>query len=231
MSGWPVLSPEGTGADGQTLKPAQLPGDVQSNALSKALDLGDGGDKGDPHLNKFLKVPGKDNGLDIEGLAVTGDRIFLGLRGPVLRGWAVVLEISVEAGDDHGLSLKGIGPNGRPYKKHFLELDGLGVRELCADGEDLLILAGPTLNLDGPVGVYRWSQALSATSESLVRRDKLPRILEIPYGDGKDHAEGMTFVPDVGQPKQILVVYDSPSDQRRKGSDAVSADVFDVPSS
>ncbi len=36
-------------------------------------------------------VPGKDNGLDIEGLAVSEDRIFIGLRGPVLRGWTVIL--------------------------------------------------------------------------------------------------------------------------------------------
>jgi hypothetical protein len=34
-------------------------------------------------------IPGKDNGLDIEGLAVAGEnRLFVGLRGPVLRGWA-----------------------------------------------------------------------------------------------------------------------------------------------
>ena len=28
-----------------------------------------------------------------EGIAVSGDRIYLGLRGPVLRGWAFVLEL------------------------------------------------------------------------------------------------------------------------------------------
>lgn len=223
-----VLAREGKDAEGRLLKAAQLPGDVQSNALSKALEAGDGGDKGDPHLTKFLKVPGKDNGLDIEGLAVAGDRVFLGLRGPVLRGWAVVLEISVGDGDDGTLSLKGIGPNGRPYRKHFLELEGLGVRDLCVDGGDLLVLAGPSMNLDGPVAVYRWGGALSASAESLVRRDKLARILEVPNGEGTDHAEGMTFIPGVERPKQMLVVYDSPSDERREGSDGVRADVFDV---
>src|SRR5918999_1164596 len=30
-----------------------------------------------------------DQEIDIEGLAVSGERVFLGLRGPVLRGWAV----------------------------------------------------------------------------------------------------------------------------------------------
>jgi hypothetical protein len=157
----------------------------------------------------------------------SGDnKIFLGLRGPVLRGWAVVLEISVEADAAGRLSLKGIGPKGRPYKKHFLELDGLGVRDLCADGDDLLVLAGPSMNLDGPVGVYRWSGVLLAADESLVRREKLTRVLDIPHGVGTDHAEGMTFVPGVAQPKQLLVVYDSPGGPRRVGRDGVRADVF-----
>lgn len=223
------LSPEGTDAEGRSLKAAQLPGGVESNSLSKAFEAGDGGDEGDPHLSRFLKIPGKDNGLDIEGMAVAEDRIFLGLRGPVLRGWAIILEIAVEDDEDGSLSLKGIGPGGRPYKKHFLDLGGLGVRDLCPDGEDLLVLAGPSMDLDGPVGVYRWRRALSASAESLVRQDQLPRLIEIPHGDGTDHAEGMALIPDVGQPKQILIVYDSPSARRREGTDAVRADVFDVP--
>ena len=48
----------------------------------------------DEHFAPFAGIPGKDNGLDIEGLAVTDDRVYLGLRGPVLRGWACVLSNS-----------------------------------------------------------------------------------------------------------------------------------------
>ncbi len=43
-----------------------------------------------------VPIPGKDNGFDIEGLAVREDRLLLGLRGPVLRGHAFVLELSLE---------------------------------------------------------------------------------------------------------------------------------------
>ena len=49
--------------------------------------------RADDHLAPFLDIPGKDNGLDIEGIAVHGDRVYLGMRGPVLRGWAFVLEL------------------------------------------------------------------------------------------------------------------------------------------
>jgi len=56
----------------------------------------------DEHLASFLAIPGKDNGLDIEGVAAHGDpdaeTLYLGLRGPVLRGWAVVLEITAQGG-------------------------------------------------------------------------------------------------------------------------------------
>ena len=31
-------------------------------------------------------IPSNDNGFDVEGLAVSGNRVFLGLRGPVLAG-------------------------------------------------------------------------------------------------------------------------------------------------
>jgi hypothetical protein len=43
----------------------------------------------DPHFEGFIRtkvIPGKDNGFDSEGLAVADDRVFIGLRGPVLRG-------------------------------------------------------------------------------------------------------------------------------------------------
>ena len=43
-----------------------------------------------------MRLPSKDNGLDIEGLAVLGNRVYLGLRGPVLRGRAIILELELE---------------------------------------------------------------------------------------------------------------------------------------
>ena len=48
------------------------------------------------------------------------------------------------------------------YRKHLLRLGGLGVRDLCPHGQDLLVLAGPTMDLDGPVHVFRWHGALAA---------------------------------------------------------------------
>ena len=73
-----------------------------------------------------MSIPSKDNGLDIEGLAVKEGRLLLGLRGPVLRGWAIIIEIEPFESEAGVLELKEIGEDGAKYKKYFLDLNGLG---------------------------------------------------------------------------------------------------------
>ncbi len=183
----------------------------------------------DEHLDPFLAIPGKDNGLDVEGIAVTGNRVYLGLRGPVLRGWAFVLELRpyVDPDEPDRLRLREFD-DGLPYRKHVLELDGLGVRDLCPEGEDLLVLAGPTMDLDGPVRIYRWHGARRVEMPAIVRGEVLTRELELTYGEGDDHAEGMGLI---GRPedKMALVVYDSPAAVRLPEDGAVIADVVRLP--
>ena len=133
----------------------------------------------DPHLGPFLEIPGKDNGFDIEGLAVRGNRLFLGLRGPVLRGWACVLTVEVE---DCGASELHLCS----YEKHFLYCDGLGIRELEFDGDDLLLLAGPTMVLDGTLALFRWRGAARRKGESILPREELEFLFEVPRPGGAD---------------------------------------------
>ena len=180
----------------------------------------------DPHLAPFLPIPGKDNGLDIEGIAVHDDRVYLGLRGPVLRGWAFVLELRpyVTADDPGRLRLRTFD-DGRSYRKHVLDLDGLGVRDLCPAGEDLLVLAGPTMDLDGPVRIYRWHGAMRVDMPAVVRDELISRERELTYGEGDDHAEGLGLIDD----KLALVVYDSPAVARFHGDDIILADVIRLP--
>jgi len=183
----------------------------------------------DEHLAPFLAVPGKDNGLDVEGIAVAGERVHLGLRGPVLRGWAVVLELRPEVDpDDPGRLLLRPFDDGRRYRKHVLRLAGLGVRDLCPHGEDLLVLAGPTMDLDGPVHVFRWHGALSADTPQVVRGDQLTREVDLPFGAGVDHAEGIGLLDADPAGPQLLVVYDSPAPERLH-EHGVTADVVRLP--
>lgn len=175
----------------------------------------------DAHLAPFLAVPGKDNGFDVEGVAVHRESLYLGLRGPVLRGWAVVLEIQPQDGAERG-RLELVPPaEGGLYRKYFLDLGGLGVRDLCPDGDDLLVLAGPSMDLDGPVRVYRWHDALGGDPPQVVRKKALTRELDLPYGEGDDHAEGIALLPG----RRLLVVYDSPAPERLVEPGTVLADI------
>lgn len=183
----------------------------------------------DEHLGPFLPLPGKDNGLDIEGIAVTGERVFLGLRGPVLRGWAFVLELRPRADPDDPTRLRLTAfDDGRPYRKHALDLGGLGVRDLCPDGDDLLVLTGPTMDLDGPVRVVRWVGAGVADVPDVVRAGELRPEVDLPYGEGEDHAEGIAFLPGSAG-GELMVVYDSPSAARLGDDGSVLADVVRLP--
>lgn len=223
--GLPTLAKRVRAEDGPVRTAAQLPTDAEGNLLTRML-------REDEHLKDFLDIPGKDNGFDIEGLAVVGSRLFLGLRGPVLRGWAIVLEIEVAATEPGRLELKVINsddPQRPTYRKHFLQLGGLGVRELCVQGADLLILAGPTMDLDGPVTLYRWPGGAQPPDESLVFSEQLVALGAIPFGRGDDHAEGMTLFRNAEQETTaILVVYDASAAGRKVGETGVKADIFSL---
>lgn len=187
----------------------------------------------DKHFGPFMSLPGKDNGFDVEGLAVAGDRVFLGLRGPVLRGWAAILELRVEGDDASGrLRLRPVaGCKGRRLCKHFVDLGGRGIRDLYRDGEDLLILAGPTMDLDGAISLFRWPGALQARGPSLVEAQTLVHLLDLPGGVGCDKAEGITLfntTPHKGEAR-CLAVYDAAAPARRKGRHSVLVDVFELP--
>jgi hypothetical protein len=192
-------------------KPGMLAMKGRGNALAKQL-------RRDPHLAPFLSLPAKENGLDIEGIAVKDGHVAVGLRGPVINGWACVLEFQLTAGKSGALKLDG------GYAKRWFELDGLGVRDLKRDGEDLLLLAGPTMSLDGPSPIYRWRN-WRAETERVVQPE---RLLLLPYGYRCDHAEAITLC-DVDGRRGILVVNDSPA-RSRLDRNSIVADIFETES-
>lgn len=198
---------------------ARLGGGTKRNQLIDLLD-------GDEHLAPFLTIPGKDNGFDVEGFVVADGRVFLGLRGPVLRGHAVVVALSVRTRRKRRNRLRITrGERDRRYTKHFLSLRGLGIRELCVDGRDLLVLAGPTMVLDGRTAIFRWRNALDVREDTIVREQDLEHVLEIPTGKGDDRPEGVALITHQGR-RGLLVAYDSPSPERRPTPSSVLADFY-----
>ncbi|KQW49632.1 MULTISPECIES: DUF3616 domain-containing protein [unclassified Roseateles] len=201
----------------------RLKGDAESNLLTRAL-------ADDPHFGPYLAIPGKDNGFDIEGLAVHGRRLLLGLRGPVLRGWAALLEVEIEAHDGH-LALAPLDDDGTLIRKHFLQLDGLGVRDLHFSGDDLFILAGPTMVLDGEIRLYKWADAktlLAGITEPIRFEPALTSSVTLPHGRGSNRAEAVCDLPPelaAGKPSW-LVLYDAPGPDRKDGEHAVFGDLL-----
>lgn len=242
----------GRSADGTPRSAALLPMKSEGgNPLTSILAA-------DPYLGPFLAramvggdsdsavpLPGKDNGFDIEGLAVRDDRVYLGLRGPVLRGWAVLLVLSPVDSDEPGrLELRPVAKGGPLVAKHFLWLNGMGIRDLTFDGDDLLILAGPTMDVDGTAAIWRLKHPDKLADASLTGKpspkeefqaDKLQRLFNLPTREGADRPEGFVRY-DLWDQRALMVVYDAADDERQllndKGdakSQTVFADVFRLP--
>lgn len=204
--------------DGQR-RAGMLPQDHQGNALAAALAR-------DPLLAPFTRIPAKEGGIDVEGIAVSGSRIALGMRGPVIGGHGLIVEIGIKIADQGELTLAG-----EPVRR-LVALEGLGVRDLKRHGNDLLILAGPTTALSGPCALYRWRNWVTdlphdPTTVSLHRPE---RLLEIPFGRGSDHPEGLALWALKDGTTGLMVIYDSPADSRIDvDAKTVVADIFRLP--
>ncbi len=208
----------------QVIHAARLQAIGDGNCLTEAL-------KEDSHIGQIVasRLPSKDNGLDIEGLAAQGDRLLLGLRGPVLRGWAIVIDIAVEELEPGVLTLKP-DDDGRLYRKHFLNLNGLGIRELCLQGDDLIVLGGPTMALEGEMRLFRIPGMFERSQDSVLDQPAdIEVIFDLPFTIGSDHAEGLALMPCLGQPEALMIVYDSPNAVRRTAANAILMDVFQLP--
>lgn len=202
----------------QPLRALLLKRKAHQTQLTQAL-------KKDPHLKSFMKIPSKENGFDVEGLAISGDRLFVGLRGPVLSKWAIVLELRVEA-KKKKLKLRKFGANKVRYRKHFLNLCGMGIREISRQrhNEDLVLLAGPTMDLDGTISCWRVAGGLPDRDVSFQHAPE--RLFDVTFGSdtayGKDKAEGIAILED----GRILIVYDEPLEERKVGDSGLYADIF-----
>ena len=204
--------------EGKTLRALMMDGGTQSTALTEILAT-------DDHLEPFMKIPCKDNGFDIEGLAVDGERIFLGMRGPVIGGWAIIIEFGVH---EHGewLHLDARGEKDKPYRKHFIDLAGMGIREINVEDKtgDMLLLAGPTMDLDGTIAAWRIEGGLPEKPVSITPDPE--RMFDVVEGSliehGKNKAEGMAITRN----GNYLIVFDSPTEDRMVGKRSVLADIY-----
>lgn len=208
------------------------PLDAQAERRRAAMfDMGKKGDKairklvGDgPLLSRFMQVPCKENGFDVEGLAVKDDRIYLGLRGPVLGSHALIVEIRFKETKNGWLKARKL--DGRNHRVIAVDLDGLGIRDMLLDGERLLLLAGATQNIDGIQRVYAIDGF--ADKGEVIQASEVNTVLSLPIREHCDHAEGLAFF-DLDGTRKLLVAYDSPSGDRHDAkSNRLDIDVYEL---
>ena len=167
----------------------------------------------DKHLDGFLKLPSKENGFDIEGLAVSGMTVWLGLRGPVIGGRGVVLQLELKETKPGRLKPRKFSDGNRHRKFLLPGTGGLGIRDLYADGKDLLVLAGPTMAAAGPSRILRWRNASKEGQSRIVPEDRLGVVAELRYGADHDRPEAVLPWPEAGEDR-LLILHDSPAPSR-----------------
>lgn len=146
-------------------------------------------------LARFTEIPSKENGIDIEGLAVDADKmLYVGFRGPVLRyNFIPVMALDFDQPDDYAL--------------RFVQLGGLGIRDLTAVDDGFLMLAGPVNDAPGPYQLWHWDgQDCLASSAD---RPHLQQLGNLRPSDG-DKPEGLVVLEDSDREWQVLVVHDGP---------------------
>lgn len=146
-----------------------------------------------PYLGKPLDAGS--NGLNIEGLAVVGDRLWLGLRAPSLDGRAFLV-----GGDVAELFKPGSEPaTARPHLLGFPAGAQRGVRDLAtlADGR-LLVLVGPAQEQDVPYAILLLDPADPASTRELGELR--------PRKEAK--AEALTVLAEDRDDLRVLVGYD-----------------------
>jgi hypothetical protein len=148
----------------------------------------------DTSLSSFLDRRLDKNGLTIEGVAVSGGRLFAGFRGPTLEGGrAAVLSVAVDYL---------FGQSAPDARLHRIPLgDGQGIRDLVHFDDGFLVLAGPTADGPGTYGIFWWDGHTEAV--------KFLKDLAVVTGKkGTRKAEALLPLDRTSSTVRLLILFD-----------------------
>ncbi len=161
-------------------------------------------------FKSFGAVASKENGIDAEGLAVSDHKLYVGFRGPVLRGSFTPI-----------LRCRFGSPIGDP-EVLFVNLGGRGVRDLAGVEDGLLILAGPVGDGPGSYQLYLWDgrdgvPGPGAPTSAAVPGLRLIGDLPISPSDAgvpsiSAKPEGAALIKEGSHHWEILIVFDGLKD-------------------
>jgi hypothetical protein len=147
-----------------------------------------------PYLTQDLMSA---NGVNVEGMAVAGGKLFAGLRAPTLDGKAFIVAINADKLFEERASINqsGVQAISAPLGA------GRGIRDLARlDDGQLLILSGPAQDARVPFEIY----VLDITTEATTL---LATLGELPDATGAK-AEAISVLSQRGKLIDILVMFD-----------------------
>jgi hypothetical protein len=148
-----------------------------------------------PILRPFARIPANENGVNIEGLAVKEGRLYVGFRGPILRGnYVPVLACDF----DHVESAHLL----------WVNLEGLGVRDLAGTKEGFLILAGPMGDGPGSFKLFSWNgRDCLPGVERPDNAGEIKELCRIPHEENAK-AEGIAITQENESFYEFLIAFD-----------------------
>jgi len=154
-----------------------------------------------PVLGLYVPLPSKENGIDIEGVALLDGKLYLGFRGPVLRdGYVPVMVLDFDSPEQNELL--------------FVRLGGRGIRDITRVKDGFLIIAGSVGDGTASYQLYHWDGGDMVPGKKRGGHDlgvvTLLSEIEPPVG-GK--AEGVTVISESDDGYHLLVAYDGVVDR------------------
>jgi hypothetical protein len=137
-------------------------------------------------LKTFSRIPSKENGIDIEGIAVVNEWIYIGFRGPVFRdNYVPVLKLKFDDPENTASLL-------------WVNFAGGGIRDMAKVDDGFLIISGPVGDGAGAYAVHHWDG-----------RDMIPGKKRAQAEIGKMIKLGEIDPPEGGKAEGILVMDES----------------------
>jgi len=146
-------------------------------------------------LRPFTGIPCKENGIDIEGLAIRDGRLYVGFRGPVLQhGFVPVLTCAFADAAPGAAELV------------YLNLGGRGVRDIERVQGGFLVLAGPVNDIAAGFELYFWD-GHDCMPGTPAPSGRLELLGSIPTPEGAK-AEGLAVEEESTDEYTLLVLFD-----------------------
>jgi hypothetical protein len=133
-----------------------------------------------------------DNGANIEGIAVKGQRMYFGFRGPSVGGEAFILSVDVGG-------LFGDGDL-RSHVQPVALGAHTGIRDLASVRSGLLILSGPVNEQDVRPAVFHFDVATR----------RLTRLAELDGLPDNAKAETLLVLEETADAYRVLIMFDGP---------------------